>query len=559
MSRISILLLGTVLWVSFLSNSLSAQSGAQADTKLNKVESEKWREDLRYMAEEMPRRHKNLFHTMMREQFESAVKKLQERIPTLARHQIIVEMARIVAMVGDGHTNIAPTRDPKIGFRTYPLKLYLFKDGLYVRAATREHARIVGARVIKIGNASVEQAYNSVREIIGRDNEMDVKFFAPFLLVMSEVLHALNLIDDMENARFVVEIQGQQSIIDLKPIGAAETLAPDTDVSWLPKENWIDARDSAQTPTPFWLKDPQNKFWFEYLPDSRTVYVQFNQVGNKENETIEDFVKRVFAFVDANPVDRFVLDLRLNRGGNRYLNRPLLLGIIKSNKIDQRGKLFAIIGRSTWSAAQMLVNELEKYTNTIFVGEPTGGKVNSYGDSRRITLPNSGLTVRVSTLWWQEDERDRRGWTAPQIAADLTFADYRSNDDPALKAILNYVPRKSLVEAMMDAGLANNIELAIKQYQEFRAHPTNTYVSTEQDLRLLGYHLILRKRYDEAIRILRLAADEFPRSHWVYEDLGAVYSKLGNKELAIKNYEKSLELNPVNWDVMDILKTFRGK
>jgi hypothetical protein len=89
-----------------------------------------------------------------------------------------------------------------------------------------------------------------------------------------------------------------------------------------------------------------------------------------------------------------------------------------------------------------MVNELEKYTNAIFVGEPTGGKVNSYGDSRKITLPNSGITVRVSTLWWQEDERDRRQWTEPQIPAELTFADYATNTDPAMKAILSYVPPK---------------------------------------------------------------------------------------------------------------------
>ena len=67
-------------------------------------------------------------------------------------------------------------------------------------------------------------------------------------------------------------------------------------------------------------------------------------------------------------------------------------------------KLFTIIGRSTWSATQFLVNEMEKYTNTLFVGEPTGGKVNSYGDSRKIILPNSGITVRVSTLWWHGDQ-----------------------------------------------------------------------------------------------------------------------------------------------------------
>lgn len=34
---------------------------------------------------------------------------------------MIVEMAKIVAAVGDGHTNIYPTRDAKIGFHTLPL------------------------------------------------------------------------------------------------------------------------------------------------------------------------------------------------------------------------------------------------------------------------------------------------------------------------------------------------------------------------------------------------------------------------------------------------------
>ena len=55
--------------------------------------------------------------------------------------------------------------------------------------------------------------------------------------------------------------------------------------------------------------------------------------------------------------------------------------------------------------------------------------------------------MRVSTLWWQGDERDRRPWTAPQVAADLTFEDYRANHDPALEAALAYVPGKPLAEA----------------------------------------------------------------------------------------------------------------
>ena len=84
-------------------------------------EARAWREDLHSMAREMERTHKNLYHTTSREQFASAVDALDERIPDLERHEVIVEMAKIVAAAGDGHTNIYPTRDAKVGFHALPL------------------------------------------------------------------------------------------------------------------------------------------------------------------------------------------------------------------------------------------------------------------------------------------------------------------------------------------------------------------------------------------------------------------------------------------------------
>jgi hypothetical protein len=554
------LFLSTVLGI--LSGSVQpvrAQDTAPSTASREKSEADKWREDLRFMAEEMPKHHRNLFHTMTHEEFERAVRRLDERIPSLARHQVIVELARIAAMVGDGHTNIAPTRDPKIGFRSYPVKLYLFKDGLYVRAATREHADIVGARVVGIGKVSAEAACDTVGAIIGRDNAMDVKFFAPFLLAMPEVLHALGLIDDMENAPFTLAGRGGSRVLILKPAGPAEMMAPDTDVSWLSGPNWVDARDGAPGPVPLWLRDPQNKFWFEYLPDVRTVYVQFNQVGNKQDETLEAFAKRLFAFVESRPVERLVLDLRLNRGGNGGLNRPLLLGIIRSTKVDRKGRLFAIIGRSTWSAAQFLVNDLEKYTNATFVGEPTGGKVNSYGDSERLTLPNSGITVRVSTLWWQGDERDRRPWTAPEVAADLTFEDYRTNNDPALNAALRYVPTKSLPELLKEAFSAGDFNLAAEQERRWRADPANAYSDTEAPVNSLGYELLAAGRVDQAIAVFRSNAAAYPRSANAYDSLGEAYRTKGDREAAIQSYEKALTLDPSLRSAIDALRTLRGK
>jgi tetratricopeptide (TPR) repeat protein len=529
-----------------------AQSVNPAGAMVSQAEAERWRDDLRHAAREMEARHQNLFHTTTRAQFEDAIRRLHERIPALARHQIIVELARIAASVGDGHTNVAPTRDPKIGFRTLPLKLYLFKDGMFVRAAERGRAELLGARVIKIGDLTVAESVARAREIVGRDNEMGVRFFAPLLLVMPEVLHALGLSESPDAARFTFEKGGRQQTLTLKPNGPADLLPPDTDLSWLPKEGWVDMRDGA--PAVLWLKDPKNRFWFERLPNSKVVYAQLNEVNDKPDESLAEFSKRLLAYVEANEVEKLVLDLRLNRGGNGGLLRPLVLGLVKS-KINQRGRLFVLMGRSTWSAAQFLLNRLEGLADVLFVGEPSGSKGNHYGDSRRITLPNSGVTVRVSVYYWQEWEPwDARPWTAPHITAELSSEDYRAGNDPALKAVLAYVPRKSLSQVLDEALTEGGAELALKRFREFRADPVNKFAETEEPLLVAGQRMLNEKRPEQSLPLFKLAADESPHSARAHFATALAHARVGHREQAVKSVEKALKLDPKFYEATELLR-----
>jgi tetratricopeptide (TPR) repeat protein len=394
------------LMVALICSICCASSYAVAQQKLDQAAVEQWRADLRYLAEELPRRHKNLFAAMTREQFEQAVKRLDERIPTLDPPQIFVEMLRIVAQVKDGHTRITK-RDPSgFAFRRYPLRLFLYRDGLFVQEAAPELARAVGGRVVKIGGVTTEQAIRAVREICSHDNEMQVKTWIPRWLVIPEALHGLGLIDDMERASFVVEQRGEQMAIDLKPVSIFEA-----------EKNWVNARDKA-APPPLWLKDPQNLYWFEYLADSKTVYVQYNAVSEKKDETIADFAKRLFAFVEANPVDRFVLDIFLKQG----------------------------------------------------------------------------------------------------------------------------------------------MEAAIRHYREFKADPMNAYADRVWPLRLVGRRLMnVHKRFPDAIEFFKFNVVEHPRSDMALFVLGDAYERTGDVKQAIENYEKSLALNPKNWELVDQLKALREK
>ena len=504
------------------------------------------------MAREMPNTHKDLFHSMSRENFDAAVKRLDERIPTLKRNQIIVEMMKIVAMVGDGHSNIYPTRDLKIGFHTIPVKLYLFSDGLFVRSADSAHVALVGSRVIKIGNVSADDAMARMAPLVGHDNEMDVRFFAPVLLAIPEVLNAAGLSESAEKATLTVEKDGRQQTLELTASEPVEMMAADTDLSWLPKAGWTDMRDVGKSP--LWLHDPKNTYWYENLPESKTVYAQINQVQNKREESLADFSRRLMSFVESSGAERLVIDLRLDRGGNGEYLKPLEIALIKS-KIDQPGKLFILIGRSTWSAAQFFLNWTEKYTNAVFVGEPSGSKGNVYGDSRPIILPNSGITARVSVYYWQDwSPWDTRQWTGPQVTAEMSSADYAAGRDPALDAALTYKPRKPLADLLNEALDSDGIDLAERRYIDFKAEPVNKYYETEEALLTVGQRLLNEKKPADSLKLFLLDIKENPTSFRGYYAAGAAYSELGNKKMAIENLQRALKLDPKNYGISQLLK-----
>jgi len=55
-----------------------------------------------------------------------------------------------------------------------------------------------------------------------------------------------------------------------------------------------------------------------------------------------------------------------------------------------------------------------------------------------------------------------------------------------------------------------------------------------------------KKDAASAIEVFKLNAEQFPKSFNVWDSLGEAYYRAGKVEEAIKNYEKSLQLNPEN-------------
>lgn len=530
--------------IALVSTLIFAQNSAQNLTKAQ------WQADVKFLGEELPKRHRNLFHKLKREDFETAIKTFHDNVPKMTKEEIMVNFLRIAAMVKDGHTSIG-SRQFTQG-EVYPMQLFLFADGLFILKASPEYSEMVGGRIVKIGNLNVDEVMEKVGKLAATDNEWGVKDVVPFYLSIPEILVGLKIINNRQDLKLTVSLGGIEKNFDIKPTAKFDEILN-------PPAEWKAMNANASNPLPLYLKKQNDLYWFEYLKEQKTVYVQHNGIANKENESVADFYKRVMRFVEANPIEKFVIDLRLNGGGNNELNRPVVIELIKS-KINESGKLFVIIGRQTFSAAQNFVNEIEKYTKATFVGEPTSANPNHFGDAMAFALPNSKVTVRASTLWWQDlPERDKRPFTAPEIAAEASSEDYRKNIDPPMEAIFNYKTGTTYADLVAEATTNSDLSGFTKKYRQFKANPQHRFINTESQMNQFGYFLLNNKKVSEAIEIFKLNVEYYPNSANVYDSLGDALQAAGKKEEAIKSYEKALSIDPNYPSSLESLRKLKGK
>src|SRR6202008_1173343 len=114
--------------------------------------------------------------------------------------------------------------------------------------------------------------------------------------------------------------------------------------------------------------------------------------------------------------------------------------------------------------------------------------------------------------------------------------------------------RESIAEALSKTINEKDVQSAIKQYHELRVSQPDKYDFGEDELNTLGYQLLGSKQLKGAIQLFQLKVEVYPESFTTYDSLGEAYRANGDKELASKNYRKSLELNPKNTNAVEMLK-----
>jgi hypothetical protein len=352
-----------------------------------------------------------------------------------------------------------------------------------------------------------------------------------------EVLDGLNLVADPERLPLVIERNGQHETVTVSPAG----FMGHGNAEAFNTSNWVSMRSAEP---PLYEQEPGRMLWWRLLPEQRALYVQQRGVvPSPRSGTNQAEWNQVFALADSAQVDKLIIDIRNNGGGNGGLNRYPVQQIIRRPALDRRGHLFVITGRRTFSAAQQFANLLEAWTQATFVGEPTGQQPSQYGDRRPFELPNTHILIQLSTVFHQApNEFDQRPFVPPALYTPLTSADYVAGRDPALAAIL--APPESpmlAVEAAINRGDSAGAEQALRAGQ---GATINRYSSLEAQVNTLGYRFLGAGDIPKAVLTLRLNTMVYPQSANTFDSLGEALLAAGRRDEAIATYRHALVVEP---------------
>lgn len=529
---------------------LVATSPAVATQSVEPVGSaaaETWREDLAQFAHYLVTTHGDVFNTLEQTEFESMVADLDRRIPRLARHEIIIEMQRIVAAIGDGHTVVPLFFDPDVAFHRLPLQLGWYEEGMFVEAARPDAGIEPGARLVAIGGVEIAEAIRRIMPLISRDNDIWIRTMSPLFLASPEVLHAVELSDQPTSAVLTVEQDGRIRDVRIRAEEEAFTLSHGLGTAGVPAD-WIDAREASTTGTPaLWRRRPGRAYWYEYLPAERVLYIQYNMVNDApDGPGVHEFFADALHVLDEHPVDRVALDIRRNSGGEGGLNAEVVKMLVRRTRLERPGALLVIIGRRTFSAAQLLAHELDRWTGATFVGEPTGSSPQFWGDHRFIELKHSGITVSVSPTWWQPGgPYDQREFLPPLLAFEPRFADYVADRDPVMDAILDWENQElGLGNGLAHALASGDTAAAVAAVRAWDADPVHRYRPATTELNRLGYQLLADDRAAAALSVFRLNVDMHPRYANGWDSLGEALFRTDRHEEALAAYQRAYELDP---------------
>ena len=370
---------------------------------------------------------------------------LKRDAATLDDGAYFIRTRRALSWFKDGHTTVLPfeyaggvpaalAQGP---FRlNLPYRAKIFSDGVWLVATAPAAKQVLGQRLLRVGDLSVIELMRA-HATDWPGNDAWAQNWAASLFTSPALLHGLGALRNPATA------------IEVETIGSGGTNLQTAFMASPQDKSELAALSRTTSAHEVWAAAAGSGNYARHLPQHRALYISLDEMDDVKGKTFDALTTAIFKALATPRLQRVIVDIRRNGGGDNFLAEPLRKRLERS-QFNRPGALYVLIGSATFSAAQNFATRMERETFAVFAGEPTGGAPNHFGDPAVTVGPASGITAIVSSLsWFDSYPQDVRPWIMPDLLVPTTFANWRSGQDPVLDAALAYQASAGEVAAAM--------------------------------------------------------------------------------------------------------------
>jgi hypothetical protein len=295
-----------------------------------------WENDIRYLADKLPQYHKDFYKIITKSKFDRIITSNLENVKNYNNEQLTLSLFEILASLHVAHSDISFPNDKTIRdnfkFKIFPILGEWFSDGFYITKTMPDHAYLFGKRLLKIDGIPISTILKKISKYISFENEARLRNISPDFLLSADILFYSGVTKNISEAEYVF---ASMNSVKLKSISTSNY------------SKFISLEDHKKNIESEFAQLKNKNYSFKYLKDKKILYFQYNKCRNDKSNPFKEFNDSLFSFIENNAVEKLVIDLRYNGGGNSAVLEPFIKSIMNHKSLNIEGKFFALISNQT--------------------------------------------------------------------------------------------------------------------------------------------------------------------------------------------------------------------
>ena len=381
-----------------------------------------WTTDLEIYKSQLESKHIDLYHSINKQTFDKELSRIKALSDSASDFEVILELMKLTRRIGDGHTAVSLRR---LDTHTFPFEVKFIENEWRVVKISHEHKNLLKSSLVAVDGVPIDEVAAKVSEVAQFvENKHSEVVRTGSYLIISELLHALDITKNKHTAVFTFLDKNQQEII--------QTLEVFDKSEASNSENFIElAIGVSQIAKP--LTPHFDYLWYAPIKNTKAVYIQFNSYTTFEDMQV--FGEELVGYIAENEIKQVVIDMRNNGGGALYVGVILAYALNLADTIDWKQGVYVMTDAVTFSAATSNSALFKQLLNATIVGQPTGSNPTGYQDMGQFELPNSKLVITYSKRKFKLSETISQG-VQPDVLLNYNLNDYLNGKDNMLLWII---------------------------------------------------------------------------------------------------------------------------